>query len=53
MHADGEQPSRREEVVSFLTLTFVVAPGLTVAGIGLVGLTIWLAQTFFIGPPTG
>lgn len=46
-------PTRKEEIGAFLTLTFIVAPAVTIGGVGLLGLSIWLTQTFFTGPPSG
>lgn len=52
--SDLRRPAtRKEEAGAFLALTFVLAPSITIGGIGLFGLAIWLAQTFFTGPPSG
>lgn len=46
----GERTGRRDEIVAFFLLTFVVAPAVTVGIVGGFGLCIWLYQ-LFAGPP--
>lgn len=41
-----------EEVRAFLILAVFLAPALAFAGVGSLGLIIWLSQMYF-GPPTG
>lgn len=45
-------PSRSEERNAFLFLAVFLAPALAVAGVGTLGLAIWISQMIF-GPPTG
>ncbi|MGJ3258923.1 MAG: periplasmic nitrate reductase, NapE protein [Rhodospirillales bacterium] len=42
--------SRQRELVTFLTATFVVIPGLAVAFVGGYGFVVWAFQMIF-GPP--
>jgi nitrate reductase NapE len=46
----GDRPGRRDEILAFFTLTFVVAPAVTIGIVGGFGLCIWLYQ-LFAGPP--
>jgi nitrate reductase NapE len=51
MLADAPARStRRDELLTFLLLTFVIAPALTVAFVGFYGLCVWLYQAV-AGPP--
>jgi periplasmic nitrate reductase NapE len=43
--------SRREEILTFLFLTVIVAPLLTVAFVGAYGFIVWM--THLIGGPPG
>jgi nitrate reductase NapE len=45
-------PTKAEERNTFLFLAVFLAPALAVAGVGSLGLAIWIWQMFF-GPPTG
>ncbi|MFZ0098615.1 MAG: periplasmic nitrate reductase, NapE protein [Gemmobacter sp.] len=45
-------PSKAEERNTFLFLAVFLAPALAVAGVGSLGLAIWIWQMIF-GPPTG
>ncbi len=47
-----QPPSKSEERKAFLILAVVLAPVVAIAGVGMLGLTIWLSQMYF-GPPTG
>lgn len=50
---DSQPPaSKREERSAFALLAIFLAPVLAVAGVGSLGLIIWLSQMYF-GPPTG
>ncbi len=46
----SERPGRRDEILTFFLLTFVVAPAVTIGIVGGFGLCIWLYQ-LFAGPP--
>ncbi len=46
------QPSKAEERNAFVILAVFLAPALAFAGVGSLGLIIWLSQMYF-GPPTG
>ncbi len=46
----GDRPGRRDEILAFFLLTFVVAPAVTIGIVGSFGLCIWLYQ-LFAGPP--
>ena len=46
----GEQPGRRDEILAFFLLTFVIAPAVAIGIVGSFGLAIWLYQ-LFAGPP--
>jgi periplasmic nitrate reductase NapE len=48
--SSGEKPGRRDEILTFFLLTFVVAPAVTIGIVGGFGLCIWLYQ-LFAGPP--
>ena len=49
--AEAAAPStRRDELLTFLVLTVVIAPALAVAFVGLYGLCVWLYQAI-AGPP--
>lgn len=49
--ADAERRSmRRDELLTFLLLTVVLAPGAAVAFVGAYGLFFWLYQ-LIVGPP--
>ena len=45
------QPTRSEELRTFLFLTVVLAPAVTVTCVGAFGFLIWMTQLIF-GPPT-
>lgn len=45
-----DAPSRTAELSTFLFLAFVLVPGLSIAGVGGLGLAIWIWQ-MFAGPP--
>lgn len=45
-------PSRSEERNAFVVLAVFLAPALAIAGVGTLGLMIWLSQMYF-GPPAG
>jgi len=47
-----QPPSKAEERNAFLVLAVFLAPALAFAGVGTLGLIIWLSQMYF-GPPTG
>ncbi|WP_170476331.1 periplasmic nitrate reductase, NapE protein [Ruegeria arenilitoris] len=42
----------RREWLSFLFITLILLPGITVLGVGVYGFTVWLLQMIY-GPPTG
>jgi nitrate reductase NapE len=42
--------TRRDELLTFLLLTVVIAPALAVGFVGFYGLCVWLYQAF-AGPP--
>jgi nitrate reductase NapE len=46
----GDRAGRRDEIVTFFLLTFVIAPAVTIGIVGSFGLCIWLYQ-LFAGPP--
>ncbi|MGR3781720.1 MAG: periplasmic nitrate reductase, NapE protein [Albimonas sp.] len=50
LSAEAAPPSRRSELATFLFLAFVLVPGLSVAGVGGLGLAIWIYQ-MIAGPP--
>lgn len=45
-------PKKSEERNAFLILAVFLAPVIAIAGVGTLGLVIWLSQMYF-GPPTG
>ena len=51
VHDPFTDPTRSEEWRTFLLLTIVLAPVMTVACIGGYGFLVWMAQLIF-GPPT-
>jgi nitrate reductase NapE len=52
MTQSSPPPSRSEERKAFVILAVFLAPVLAIAGVGSLGLIIWLSQMYF-GPPTG
>jgi nitrate reductase NapE len=57
-HATADATARstwRDELLTFLTLTVVIAPALAVGIVGFYGLCVWLYQAFTgpPGPPVG
>lgn len=50
MPSDGDRQERKREFGTFLFLTVLLAPVLSVIFVGGLGLTIWIYQTF-AGPP--
>lgn len=42
----------RREWLSFLFITLILLPGITVLGVGAYGFTVWILQMIY-GPPTG
>ena len=52
MSEPSELPSKAEERNAFVILAVFLAPAVAFAGVGTLGLVIWLSQMYF-GPPTG
>lgn len=52
MTALATKSTKREERNVFLFLAVFLVPALAIAGVGALGLIIWLSQMYF-GPPTG
>lgn len=52
MTSHPPKPSKREERNVFVLLAVFLAPALAIAGVGTLGLIIWLSQMYF-GPPAG
>jgi nitrate reductase NapE len=52
MTAPATKSTKREERNVFLFLAVFLVPALAIAGVGALGLIIWLSQMYF-GPPTG
>jgi len=52
MNDDQDRPSRAEELRSFLFLTVVMAPVVTVLIVAGYGFLVWMIQ-LVNGPPTG
>ncbi|MAS44442.1 MAG: nitrate reductase [Rhodobacteraceae bacterium] len=48
--AEASPPSKGSELATFLFLAFILVPGLSVAGVGGLGLAIWIYQ-MIAGPP--
>ncbi len=48
--APVDRPSRISELSTFLFLAFILVPGLSIAGVGGLGLAIWVYQ-MIAGPP--
>ena len=47
---EARPPSRKAEIVTFLTTCFVIFPALAIGFVGAYGLVVWLSQLVF-GPP--
>jgi nitrate reductase NapE len=46
----GDRAGRRDEILAFFLLTFVIAPAVAIGIVGSFGLVIWLYQ-LLAGPP--
>lgn len=49
-HTAASSPQKKRDLLMFLFLTVVLAPGLSVAIVGAYGFTIWMYQVI-AGPP--
>ncbi len=48
----SSKDAAKREWLSFLFITLVFLPGITVLGVGAYGFTVWILQIIY-GPPTG
>ena len=49
---ETDKGSARREWLTFLFVTLILLPGVTVVGVGAYGFVVWILQMIY-GPPTG